>query len=72
MQIAEKERSSRKIGSREETPHYRANCLTVARIPSPKSDEEKTENPEHVGVNQDLGERQKKNQGQQKDDPLAA
>ena len=30
------------------------------------------ENPEHKGVDQDPGERQKRNQGDRKDDPLAA
>jgi hypothetical protein len=30
----------------------------------PKSDEEKRDNPDHVGINQDPGARQKKNQGQ--------
>ena len=32
--------------------------------------EERGENPEHVGIDQDPGERQKKNQDE-KDDPLA-
>lgn len=30
------------------------------------------ENPEHVGIDQDPGERQKDNQNRDKDDPLAA
>ena len=30
------------------------------------------ENPEHEGIDQDPGERQKRNQGDRKDDPLAA
>jgi hypothetical protein len=33
---------------------------------------ERGENPEHVGIDQDPGERQKENQNRQKDDPLAA
>ena len=32
----------------------------------------KDANPEHKGINQDPGHRQKRNQGDKKDDPLAA
>jgi hypothetical protein len=42
------------------------------REKQPKRDEQKPENPEHVGVDQDPGHRQKKNQGREKEDPLAA
>jgi hypothetical protein len=34
--------------------------------------DERGENPEHVGIDQDPGERQKENQNRDKDDPLAA
>lgn len=34
--------------------------------------EERGENPEHVGIDQDPGERQKENQNREKDNPLAA
>ena len=34
--------------------------------------DEQGENPEHVGIDQDPGERQKENQNREKDDPLAA
>ena len=43
----------------------------IANAPEVASNR-RSENPEHVGANQGPGHRQKRNQNEQKDDPLAA
>jgi hypothetical protein len=71
------------LGHRDQDPILKS---SDSDFPEPGNNEEHTgepregatavrpseENPEHKGVDQDPGERQKRNQGDRKDDPLAA